>query len=61
MKYLVKVPPTKDMGSYSAICRGNYMQSYQQDALLDYNHARAHDGLDPLCRMPKGTIYTPEK
>jgi hypothetical protein len=51
MKYIVKVPPTMEQGSYS--CNADS----RKDALWHYNSARAHDGLEPIKRMPNGTKY----
>jgi len=53
-KYMVKVPPTMEQGSYS--CKA----IDRKDALWKYNSARAHDGLEPIERMPNGTRYTKE-
>lgn len=61
MKYDVYVPPTKEQGDYRTVVSGSYFETYRQEALSDYNSARAHDGLEPLTRMPKGTTYTPIK
>lgn len=58
MYYDVTVPPTMEQGSYK--CRvSDVYTSKAADALSDYNGARAHDGLEPLRRMPKGTQYMP--
>ena len=60
MKIKVTVPPTMEQGSYSTIVdsSGRFgTESIAQKALWDYNSARAHDGLSPLKRMPKGTKY----
>ena len=57
MKYHFTVPPTNEQGSHSGICSASYTETYRQNALWDYNSARAHDGLPPLDRMPKGTRY----
>ena len=57
MKYEVKVPPTKEQGSYKTTVSGSYGQTYQAEALQDYNSCRAHDGLEPIIRMPRGTQY----
>ena len=57
MKYIVTVPPTMEQGSYKTIVAGSVYQTIKQEALQDYNSARDHDGLSPLKRMPKGTIY----
>ena len=54
-KYKVTVPPTREQGSYTTIVSG---PDYRKDALWDYNSCRAHDGLQPLQRMPAGTVYT---
>lgn len=58
MQYNVKVPPTKEQGSYSCIVRPNTSETRAAQALWYYNSARAHDGLEPVRRMPKGTTYT---
>ena len=55
--YQVNVPPTKEQGSYKTTVKGSYGQTYRTEALQDYNSARAHDGLPPINRMPKGTEY----
>lgn len=57
MKYLVIVPPTMEQGSASFNCRDSHWGSYRKDALIDYNIMRAHDGLPPIQRMPRGTKY----
>jgi len=51
------VPPASGFAGFDGTCSACYNQSYQQGALADYNRARAHDGLPPLRRMPRGTIY----
>lgn len=58
-RYVVTVPPTREMGSYKTRVRGP-MDNARRDALWDYNSARDHDGLDPVERMPSGTKYTKE-
>lgn len=55
--YRFTVPPTMEQGGYVGTCRSGYGETYRQHALWDYNSARAHDGLPPLSRMPKGTKY----
>lgn len=63
-RYIVKVPPTMEQGSYttSVTTRGGWFnESISKQALRDYNSARAHDGLPPIKRMPKGTKYIPDK
>ncbi len=61
MKYKFRVPPTKEVGSYSGVCSDSNQQTHQQDALWSYNSARAHDGLLPIKKMPRGTEYIPMK
>lgn len=56
--YTVNVPPTWEQGSYTTRVKSTYYETYRQAALSDYNSARAHDGLPPLKRMPRGTTYT---
>ena len=58
-RYKVTVPPTWEQGSYTTAVTGSYGQTYRQEALQDYNSCRAHDGLPPIKRMPKGTTYKP--
>lgn len=58
MRYKFKVPVTEDVGTYNSTCDSNYGETYRKSALWDYNSARAHDGLEPLGRMPNGTVYT---
>ncbi len=57
--FKITVPPTTEQGSYSTIvsAAGKFGMTAAQEALWDYNSARAHDGLPPLKRMPKGTKY----
>jgi hypothetical protein len=57
-KYNVYVPPTMEQGEFNFVCQDSPMGSVQCDALSDYNSARAHDGQEPLKRMPRGTTYT---
>ena len=59
MKYKVTVPPTAAMGSYACTVRDGRYETKAKAALQDYNSARAHDGLDPVKRMPAGTFYAP--
>jgi hypothetical protein len=59
MKYSVDVPATREQGTFVTVCEGGYFETYRQNALSDYNSARAHDGLPPVKRMPKGTTYKP--
>ena len=56
-KYIVKVPSTRDMGSYGTWVFDNCGETVAEAALWDYNSARKHDGLPPLKRMPAGTKY----
>jgi hypothetical protein len=61
-RYKVTVPPTMEQGSYTTTVTtrgGWFSESIAKQALWDYNSARAHDGLPPLSRMPKGTRYEP--
>jgi len=63
MKYTVKVPPTNEQGSYTTTVSSSGKwgtQTYRQQALQDYNSCRAHDGLEPVKRMPAGTSYAPQ-
>lgn len=60
MKYIVKVPPTAEVGSYQTTTSTGGRETYRQKALWNYNSCRAHDGLPPVKRMPAGTTYTPQ-
>ena len=51
------VPPTMEQGSYWGICNEHMYETKHQNALSQYNSARAHDGLEPISRMPNGTTY----
>ena len=57
MKYKVNVPPTAEQGSYTTIVKSGTNETINQQALWDYNSARAHDGLPSIKRMPNGTTY----
>lgn len=59
MNYKVTVPPTSEMGSYTTTAHKTYHETMRQNALSDYNSARAHDGLPPVKKMPAGTTYAP--
>lgn len=56
-KYRVTVPPTAELGSYTTIARASGSETYQQNALWDYNKCREREGHEPLTRMPAGTKY----
>ncbi len=48
----VEVGPTWEQGNTK------FLAGSKADALWEYNSMRAHDGLPPLRRMPRGTKYT---
>jgi hypothetical protein len=58
IRYRFTVPPTAEQGSHAGTCSSSSRETYRANALWDYNSARAHDGLPPVKRMPKGTKYT---
>ena len=58
-KYKVTVPPTMEQGSYKTVVSDD-CETKAAAALWDYNSARAHDGLEPIKRMPNGTEYIKE-
>jgi hypothetical protein len=58
-KYTCKVPTTRLMSSFSTVCEANSQETKEENALWDYNNARAHDGLPPLEKLPAGTTFTP--
>ncbi len=55
--YIVKVPPTNEMGSFSTVAQEGYGETVAQNALWAYNDARKHEGLKKVKRMPAGTTY----
>lgn len=52
--YVVNVPPTREQGSYKTFFCGR-RTDVRSTALWEYNKARAHDGLPPVKRLPRGT------
>jgi hypothetical protein len=54
---IVIVPPTPDQGGTTITATSSYMETVAQNALDSYNRMRAHDGQEPLNKMPKGTKY----
>lgn len=52
-RFIVTVGPTWEQGSTKLVADS------REDALWQYNSCRAHDGLPPIKRMPRGTKYTP--
>lgn len=52
--YAVHIPPTRDQGSHCMrfMC---LRREVRREALADYNHSRAREGLPPLSRLPAGT------
>lgn len=51
-----EIPVTKDQGNTTiAITRSYSMESYEDQALDQYNRMRAHDGQPPLESLPEGT------
>ena len=59
--YTVNVPPTRDQGASAFYAAASMMETMRQNALDTYNRMRAHDGQEPLERMPKGTKYIRNK
>ena len=58
MIYEVKIPLTKEMSPVQFVVSDKPSESWYEEALWYYNHARAHDGLKPLKALPKGTTHT---
>lgn len=57
-RYTVTVPPTMDQGNFKFNVSDGIFETAAQEALWTYNDSRAHDGQEPLSRMPNGTTYT---
>ena len=57
MKCIVHVPCTNDQGNTSFDASDSYSETVAKNALWTYNSMRAHDGQEPLTKMPKGTTY----
>jgi len=55
----VTVPPTRDMSEFKTNARESTLETKEENALWDYNHARAHDGLRPLKNLPDKTKFEP--
>lgn len=55
MIYVVKIPLTRSMSPIQFIVSDKPSESWYEEALWHYNHARAHDGLFPVKALPKGT------
>ena len=56
--YQCTIPPTRDMGSFTTKCRASYLETKMENALWEYNSARAHDGLSPVKYLPPGATFT---
>ena len=56
-----EIPATKEQSPYTLIGIESLMETARENALWQYNSARAHDGLPPVSNLPKGTVGTPIK
>jgi hypothetical protein len=52
--YKITTPNTKEMSAMVYTHKSNKAEALEY-ALWEYNSARAHDGLDPLVKLPRGT------
>ena len=53
--YKVITPLMLDISAHTINAKGNNIAEAKADALIDYNSSRAHDGLPPLEKLPRGT------
>ncbi len=56
--YTCHVPIGYDNGPYRITCSASLRETKEQNALWQHNKSREHDGLPPVKRMPRGTVYT---
>lgn len=59
MIYVVKIPLTRKMSPIQFVVSDKPSESWYEEALWHYNHARAHDGLPPVKIFPPGTTHEP--
>lgn len=59
MRRVVIVPITADQSPTRFIASSSLRETLAQNALWTYNHMRAHDGQEPISKMPNGTKYAP--
>lgn len=53
--YKITTPNTMQVSSHTFTHKGTKAEAIA-NALQDYNSARAHDGLEPLAKLPRGTV-----
>jgi len=58
--YILHVPPTKHIGDIRGIEIFAQKGQQRSEALKYYNKHRIHENLQPLKRLPKGTILSLE-
>ena len=58
--YKITTPNTMQVSSHTFTHKGTKTEAIA-NALQDYNSARAHDGLEPLAKLPRGTVCKGEK
>lgn len=59
MRFKVSFPITAQMSPISYTVSDKPAETAAEEALWHYNRSRSHDGLPPLTRLPKGTVFTP--
>lgn len=58
--YKITTPNTMQVSSYTFTHKGTKAEALAY-ALRAYNSARAHNGLEPLAKLPRGTVCKGEK
>ena len=59
MTYIVNFPVTRKMSPIQFVVSDKPFETWREEALWHYNHARAHDGLPPVKIFPRGTTHAP--
>ena len=59
MTYIVSFPATRFMSPIQFVVSDKPFETWREEALWHYNHARAHDGLPPVEDLPVGTRHVP--
>jgi hypothetical protein len=59
--YRIITPLMSEISAHTINAKGNNIAEAKADALIGYNSSRAHDGLPPLEKLPRGTRVICEK
>ena len=56
-QYVCSIPATGHTTKVEFVVKGNTMETKEENALWHYNKFRAHDGLNPVTKLPAGTKF----